>query len=552
MKLLRIKKIILIGASCAALVVAGRFSLYGETAPAPAPQPAKVEVPIQKEEPAKQTGEIEAVGLEKFIFLDLRDINVIDILKFLAIEGDLNIVTSKNVQGRSTLLLRNVKIQDALDIIVLSNQLAYNLKNDIIYVMTEQEYLSLYGKPFSDQKRIKTRILTYAKPSYVLTALQSIQSSLGKVIIDEETGSVIMIDTAEKLEQMDSLLDKLETKVETKAITLQYAVAKDLETQLKTKLDSKSVGSVTADERSNQIVITAYPGRMDDIVKLVKSLDVKTKAVLIDMRILQLTINPKYDSGINWERVFTGSRNKLLQTLSFQNAFPISSSISTDDTIGTVGKIAAGTLTTDEFTFELKMLKQIEKTNTLASPRLMVLNRQEAKINIGDRIPYVITTTTGTGTNVSVSEDIKFIDVGLILVVTPVINDDGFITMKIRPEISSRTGTLTTPTDNAIPIVNTTYLESSIVVKDGVTVILGGLRRDELTENNKGNPFMMKIPVIGNAFRSRAETTRKTEIVIFITPKIVNGSNSMTWADAQLKPTKLDFSPQPTQAQKQV
>ncbi len=526
-------------------VIVSAMPVSSFSATLPAPETAQVAAqPSEKAEPLQIASAASTTGLDKTIFLDLRDINVIDILKFLALEGDLNIVTSKNVQGRSTLLLRDVKIRDALDIIVLSNQLAYDMRNSIIYVMTEQEYLQLYGKNFSDQKKIKTRVLTYAKPSHALAALQSIQSALGKVIIDEETGSVIMIDTTEKLSEMDALLDKLETKVETKSITLQYAMAKDIETQLKPKLDVKSVGSVIADERSNQVTITAYPGRMEEIVELVQSLDAKTKAVLVDVRILQLTINPKYDAGIEWERVFTNSKNELFKSLDFNHAFPIASTVSSSAALGSVGQYTIGNLTTDEFTAELRFLKQIERTNVVASPRMMILDRQEAKINIGDRIPYVITTTTGTGTNVSVSEDIQFIDVGLNLVVTPVINDEGYVTMKIRPEISSRTGTLTTPTDNAIPIVNTTFIETNIVVKDGVTIILGGLRRDELTESNKGVPYLMDVPFIGNAFKSRAETTRKTEIVIFITPKIVSGTETMAWQNPPFKPAKLEMIPQ--------
>ena len=97
-------------------------------------------------QPVSQVANVGLSGLNKTIFLDLRDINVVDVLKFLAIEGNLNIVTSKNVQGRSTLLLNNVLIRDALDIIVLSNQLAYDVRNNIIYVMTEEEYFQLYGK----------------------------------------------------------------------------------------------------------------------------------------------------------------------------------------------------------------------------------------------------------------------------------------------------------------------------------------------------------------------------------------------------------------------
>src|SRR3989338_659437 len=131
--------------------------------------------PLQQ---AAGTSERLEAGLNKSIFLDLRDINVVDILKFLALQGDLNIVTSKNVQGRSTLVLRNVKIKDALDIIVVSNQLAYEIKNDIIYIMPEEEYLTVYGKNYNDKRKIATRTLTYAKPAYAITALQAVQSSV--------------------------------------------------------------------------------------------------------------------------------------------------------------------------------------------------------------------------------------------------------------------------------------------------------------------------------------------------------------------------------------
>lgn len=463
-------------------------------------------------------------GLKKNIFLDLRDINVVDVLKFLALEGSINIVTSKNVQGRSTLLLRDISIGDALEIIMVSNSLAYDIKGEIIYVMTEEEYFQLYGRNYNDKKKIQTRTLEYAKPSYVLTALQSIQSAIGKVIIDEETGKVIMIDTPEKLIEMNALLDTMEEKMETKVVNLQYANAKDLEAQLRSRLESKNVGNIMADVRSNQLVISAYPERMNEIVELIQSLDKKVKAVSVEARILQLTLNPTFDYGIDWGKAFSKSSNEALRSLSFRNAFPISSAVSSDAAIGSVGQIAFGDLTEDEFSFELKAMKEVLHTKVLANPRLMILNREEARINIGDKIPYVVTTTTGTGNNVSISEEIKFIDVGLLLVVRPVINDDGFITMAIRPEISSRTSNLTTPAGAVIPQVNTTFLETTVVIKDGVSMILGGLRRDDYTEDNKGIPHLMDVPVLGQLFQSRDESLQKTEIVIFLTPKITDGS----------------------------
>lgn len=489
-------------------------------------------------------------GLNKEIFLDLRDINVVDILKFLAIQGNLNIVTSKNVQGRSTLVLRNVRIQDALDIIVISNQLAYEIKNNIIYVMTEDEYVQLYGKNYNDKRRIMTANLSYAKPNYVATVFQSIQSAIGKVLVDEATGNVLAIDIPEKLEEMQMLLNDMERKLDTQVVSLQYADAKEVEAQLKLQLDANAVGNVFADERSNQIVVSAYPGRLNEVLDLIKVLDKPTLGVLLEVRILQLAINPKYDWGIDWEKAFQKEKNNTaLRNLDFRGSFPIDANVSSPANIGSVGKIAVGELSADDFAFEVRALKSVTNSKVLANPRLMVLNKEEARINIGDRIPYVITTTTGTGNNTSVSEEIKFIDVGLSLLVTPVINDDGYITMKIRPEISSQTGTLVTPTNNQIPVVNTTFVESTVIVKDGVSVILGGLRRDDFTETNRGFPFLMDVPILGNLFKSRDESAMKSEIVIFMTPKIITGGKEivdhpidikrMAYADHGLQPVLM-------------
>lgn len=459
--------------------------------------------------------------MEKTIFLDLRDINVVDVFKFIAVQGGVNVVTSKNVEGRSTLVLKNVKIRDALDILVISNQLAYEVRENIIYIMTEDEYTQTRGKSFNDKRKVLTRTLIYAKPTYVVTTLQAVQSTLGKVVVDEDTGTVVMIDTSEKLMQMNALLDQLENKLETKVIPLQYASAKDVEAQLKPVLDAKGVGTIMADERSNQLVLSAYPGRMESILPTVTALDKQTKAVLVEARILQITLNPKFDYGIDWEKLFKDHNG-----LDFKGSFPIDQTAG-NATASSFGKIAVGRLADEDLVTDIRFLKQVTSTKILANPRMMILNKQESKINIGDRIPYVVTTSTGTGTNVSVSEDIRFIDVGINLVVTPVINDDGFITMKIRPEISSRTGNLTTPTDNVIPLVNTTYIETSVIVKDGVTIILGGLRRDDVSGDDRGVPYVMDVPWIGGLFKSRSDRVTRTEILVLITPKIVNGSKDV-------------------------
>ena len=477
--------------------------------------------------------------MNKSIFLDLRDINVVDVFKFLAVQGNLNIVTSKNVQGRSTLLLRDVKIKDALDILVISNQLAYEFRNDITYIMTEDEYAVTHGKNFNDKKKIAIRTLKTAKPSYALATLQGIQSSIGKVIIDEDTGTIVMIDIPEKLMQMNGILDQVEKNLETKVIKLQFAKADDVAAQLKPQIEGKGVGTVIADSRSNQIILSAYPDRLESAAKLVAALDKQTKGVLVEVRILQLTLNPSFDFGIDWQKTLPQHN---FNDMVLAGNFPMTGG-TTAASATSFGKLSVGVGNADNLQITINAMKQVTSTKVLANPKLMILDRQEAKINIGDRIPYVVSTTTASsGTQTGISQDVRFIDVGLMLAVTPIINDDGFVTMKIRPEISShtgdidsfvgvvQTGSLIQPTkeiDNKIPIVNSTVVESTVIVRDGISAILGGLISDTMTEDNRGIPYLMDIPVLGHMFKSRSETIKKTELVIIITPHIVTGEGDV-------------------------
>jgi type II secretory pathway component GspD/PulD (secretin) len=496
------------------------------------------------ETPELQAPQSFEAGMEKSIFLDLRDINVVDVFKFLAVQGSLNVVTSKNVQGRSTLLLRDVKIKDALDILAISNQLAYETRNNILYIMTEDEYAVTHGKNFNDKKKIAIRMLKTAKPSYALATLQGVQSAIGKVIIDEDTGTIVMIDIPEKLMQMNGILDQVEKNLATKVIKLQFAKADDVAAQLKPQIEGKGVGTVIADSRSNQIILSAYPDRLESAVKLVEALDKQTRAVLIETRILQLTLNPSFEFGIDWSKKFP-----VNNVNNFKIANVFTNSAITEPTVIDSGTTNFGKFTVgeagDSFDVKIKAMKEIKSTKVLANPRLMVLDRQEAKINIGDRIPYVVSTTTmpSGGGDPGISQDIRFIDVGLMLVVTPIINDDGFVTMKIRPEISSKVGDIDAyagvvrgragsleadrEISNKIPIVNSTSMESTVIIRDGISAILGGLIRDQLDEDNRGVPYLMDLPVLGYLFKARSEVIKKTELVIIITPHIVTGAKDV-------------------------
>lgn len=453
--------------------------------------------------------------LDREITLDVREMNVVDVLKFLALKGNFNLVTSATVQGRVTLYLQNVLIRDSLDIILISNGLAYHTEYDVVYVMTEGEYQMLYGKKFNDKNVVEIVTLTYAKPDYVLSALDNLKSSFGRIIIDQDTGSVVMIDTPASIEEMKKLITQIERPLEPKVYSLQYSQVADIVDKFRASIDDNAVGSVTIDERTNKLIVRAFPGRTREIEKLIESLDVPTKEVLIETRIIQVVFKPQMDYGIDWNTDFGD--------LGLKNVTLDEGNLSTSNNLfSKFGRIAWGDININKFEIKIRALKQVSDTKILSNPKILVTNNQEAKIHVGDTVPYIISTTSGTGENAITSEAVEFVDVGLKLDVIPTINDDGFITMILKPELSTVTGSISSE-GGGIPQVNKTLIETTVMVKDGMTVVMGGLKKDNKVHVTKGIPILMQIPILGRFFRSEVDEIESTEIVIFITPHIVYG-----------------------------
>ncbi len=503
----------------------------------PTPSTPNYNIPPKPIEISKSTETLEE-RLARQITLDVREMNVVDVLKFLAIKGDFNMVTSNNVSGRVTLYLKNVKIIDALDIVLISNNLAYHMQNGIIHVLPEAEYEAMFGKKYNDKNKVSIVQLKYAKPSYILSTLDNMKSSLGKIIIDEDTGQVVMIDTPQVLDEMKKMIDKMESPLEAYVYSLQYAKADVVAEKLKARIDSNAVGSITTDERSNKIIIRAFPERRKEVEGIIKSLDVPTKEVLVEGRVLQIVFKPQFDIGIDWQYDFKENPDPEIAKTKFKNIFLNDSSLpSSDPLFSTFTKIGAGNFNTDKFAITLRALKQVSDTKILSHPKLLVTNNEEARIHVGDTIPYIISTTSGTGDNAITSEDVRFVDVGIKLSVTPTINDDQMVTMRLKPEISTVVGKITSK-GGGIPQVNKTEVETSAIIKDGATIILGGLIKDNKVHTKKGFPVLMDIPWVDKLFSRTSDSLETTEIVIFITPHIIKPDQHYDRISGEIKPSK--------------
>jgi general secretion pathway protein D len=191
------------------------------------------------------------------------------------------------------------------------------------------------------------------------------------------------------------------------------------------------------------------------------------------------------------------------------------------------GQIAVGTLAEDNFSAVIEALQTLGTTKVLSKPQISVVENEEAIIHVGERQAFVSAVVTQTQNASTTAEVITFIDVGVTLKVTPSINQDGFVTMKIRPEVSSVSTFLDTAAGNKIPIVQTSEAETTVMVQDGRTIVIGGLMQGDTREDTKKVPVLGDIPILKYFFQNWEESVDKSEIVIFLTPTIISGSESI-------------------------
>jgi len=446
--------------------------------------------------------------------LELKDMDILDVLKLVSKKSGLNIVAGSNVRGKITIYLKNVDVWDALRIILETNNLAYERIGNIIKVLTEKDYELIYGKKFSDKTKVKIIPLAYTSSAGIVPLLTQMKSIIGKVLSDEKSNTVVLIDTPAKLQEMSVFIERVDIPVSTKTFTLSYSKAEDLEEKI-SKILTKNAGSINIDTRTNKMVVRDTPAKLKEIEDIIAAFDERHTEVLIEAKIVQVVLSDQYKMGIDWQYLAAKEHN-----LGLQGNFDILSASEK------FGKLSIGTIDPDEYEAFIEFLDTVGTTNTLSSPHITVINNQEAKILVGSNEPYVTTTTTTTASGpVTTSESVNFIEVGVKLFVTPVIAQDDFITMDIRPEISSVTSYLTTSDNNQIPIVETSEAETTVMVKDGTTIIIAGLMKDENIKTVKKIPLLGDIPLLGLAFRSKDDLVRKTETVIFLTPHIISGES---------------------------
>lgn len=414
------------------------------------------------------------------ISLDFQDVEIRTILQILAKESGMNIVASDSVNGKMTLSLKDVPWDQALDLVMQARNLDMRQQGNIVNIAPRDELLAKDKAFLQAEKDIADLGALYS---------QNFQLKYKNV---EEFRSILRLDNADTTGNRNTLVS--------------------------------GRGSVLIDPATNTLIVTDTRSVIEKFRKLIDELDVPAQQVMIEARIVEAADGFSRDLGVKFGA--TGRKKLKNETSAF--GWGVNSGFGGDgkweaqtkinlpvaaaaNSISLVRAISSGALN-----LELSASESLSKTKTLANPRVLTQNRKEAKIESGYEIPFTVTTASGGGN--STNTELKKAVLGLT--VTPNITPDGQIIMTVK--INKDSPAQCASGSNTILCISTKSLNTQAMVENGGTLIVGGIY-----EENNGNtltkvPLLGDIPVIGNLFKTRGKKTDRRELLIFITPRIID------------------------------
>ncbi|MCX5711019.1 MAG: hypothetical protein NT060_03540 [Candidatus Omnitrophica bacterium] len=455
---------------------------------------------------------------EPVISLDFQDAGLKDVLKIFSIQSGLNFIASEGVQDRKlTLYLDSVPLSQAMDKIFKANNLSFELDKDAgIFIV-------------KDWGRVTTETVT--KVFYLKYA--TVSSSSLKQEMSSQLGS-----SSESSSQTGSAPGTGSSGSSSASSTGKWSVEADAGITRAVKRLLSGDGSLIEDFRTNSLVITDAPNRMAVITQVIAALDVPMPQVLLEVEMLDVSKNVVDNLGFNYgSSPFTA----VLTGASAATGFPYGSWSKIFNPAQGSLAINAGT---NSYQVTMDYLRTQTDTKFLARPKLLTLSNETAEIRIATDEAIGVTTTT-SGTTATVNATPERSQTGVILRVTPQVNiDTGEITMFVYPKVAEaiQGNSFTSNGQNfqfRDPEERST--KSVVRIKDGETVVIGGLIRNELSIQKKGLPILQDIPLIGALFRhvggsaNSPDKNKQRELLVFITPHIIKDTSTATLSSLPVK-----------------
>lgn len=328
-----------------------------------------------------------------------------------------------------------------------------------------------------------------------------------------------------------------------------FVYAQEISNNIRTMLSSR--GKAIYGDESNSIMVIDYPENIERVAEFLAVLDVPPQQVLIEARVVEVKLQKEHALGVNWKALadkgyFPMGRFKLGTAQTTASAVPLLGTAAPAPFTQNIGykptffpplQSAAGqespfslAIFDDNIHIVLQTLANALDSNILSAPKVTTVNNRQAEIKVIQKLPWAEPTLTVEATSgaVSVTWKINFEEVGIILKATPTINENGNITLELSPEVSEKTSdfslTVTqgsTSVPYTIPIIDKRSASTKVIVGDGQTLIMGGLIKDKTTHGETKVPLLGDIPFLGYLFKSKKDTRDKTELLIFVSPRII-------------------------------
>jgi len=383
----------------------------------------------------------------------------------------------------------------------LSRLIVFDTKHNIEYIKQLLTALDVKIKPVIIP-------LQYVNADDATTEIEYLLTTQGLVSADMRTNKLIVSDIPEGINRVLAYVEAVDVEVVTRTFELRYALLADVQTMLNVVIPEE-MGIIQLDERMRQITVTTTPQKMKETEEIIATLDKKARQVHIKAYILRANSDLVRDLGIQWQQLAKMPDGKPL-------TFTVTPSISSID----IGEFAAEQTGVYDFSAYINFLLSDSDTEVLSEPEISVIDGAEAVFRVETEVPFQSgTTTVSTAVNPVTSEQVSFKNVGVNLTVTPVISVTGDIQLDLT--IKDSTFTLRPVGSRNVPEVTVSSAQSSMLVGDGSTVILGGLRGGTREDSVNKVPILGDIPLVGRAFKTTHAKDRFQELLIFITPTVM-------------------------------
>ena len=416
--------------------------------------------------------------------LQVQDDDIRHVLELLSRQGDLNILASPDVTGTVTASLSGVTVEEALSAVLKSAGYAARREGSFIFVGTPESLRKMH----ESTQAIETRVF---RPDYITaTDLQTLITPLlsrrGTATVGRTTSASSSFGVAQSINGSG-----------------QIAVSPPADQGIPS--DGQSAGGDRF--AGNEVVVVRdYEGVLERIELVVAEVDRRPMQVAIEAVILSVSLDDSNTLGVNFELLRDKNNTRLISGSPLDNL----ANIQVD-----TGGLKFGFLDSSLATF-IEAVESVGDTDVVAAPRVMCLNKQRAEILIGEELGYVSTTVTEN----SATQSVEFLEVGTQLRIRPFISSDGNIRMEVHPELS--TGSVRVEQGLTLPDKEVTQVTTNIMCPNGQTIVIGGLIREDLETNSTAIPFLGAAPFIGPLFRQKTETTKRQELIVLLTPRIVD------------------------------